>query len=85
MQTGLTVYPNPASDVTYINVKDQGLKSIELLSISGALIYNLSANRESQAVSSAIYSVDLRSLPSGVYLLNITTTNGRSTEKIIKN
>lgn len=83
-QTGLSVYPNPTNSTTFVNITRDGLNEMQLVSISGSIIYNFSYSAESQEQSSDIYSIDLSSLPSGVYFLNIQFNDSIITEKIIK-
>lgn len=64
-----TVYPNPASDYVYTNA--QGELSI----------YNVAGNLVKQAEGNC---VEVRDLPSGMYILNITNGNNSQSMKFIK-
>lgn len=73
----IQVYPNPANDV--INVKaDNTINSIQLYDAQGRLLLTKSANENSQVL-------DLSSYSSGIYFINISTSVGKQTQKIIKN
>ncbi|MBR2378856.1 MAG: T9SS type A sorting domain-containing protein, partial [Bacteroidaceae bacterium] len=64
-----SVYPNPASDYVYTNA--QGELSI----------YNVAGNLVRQAEGNC---VEVRDLPSGMYILNITNGNDSQSVKFIK-
>ncbi|NML70210.1 T9SS type A sorting domain-containing protein [Chryseobacterium sp. RP-3-3] len=67
------MYPNPTSDFVVIESKDK-INSIEVYDFGGKKL-------EAPFVGN---KVDLRNLPSGVYILNINTPNGKVTDRIIK-
>ena len=67
------MYPNPTSDFAVIETADK-INSIEVFDFSGKkLNAPFSGNK-----------VDLRSLPVGVYILNINTSKGIVTDRIVK-
>lgn len=68
----LTVYPNPATDQFAIQTKDQ---------ISEVLIFDLSG---SLVMTSRFSSVNISSLPVGLYTVQITTSKGIIYKKLIK-
>lgn len=72
-----TLYPNPVKDILNIRISDNTqIESIELFDITGRWVdtkYN------------DVESIDLSAMPSGVYLLHITTKDGVNyREKILK-
>ncbi len=67
-----SVYPNPATSFVYVDV--DGLKSIEAFTLQGQRV---AATYESN-------SLDIRALAAGTYLLRITTVEGSSCIKIVK-
>jgi len=70
------IYPNPVSNVLKINSTDQ-LRSLRLFDSMGR-VYHLNTNNDN--------SLDISSINSGMYYLQIETINGRKeTHKIIKN
>jgi hypothetical protein len=71
------IYPNPANSVLNINVNST-INNIEIVDIIGKTVYSSLQNSEN-------VKVDISSLSNGVYILNISTDNGRIIEKIIKN
>ena len=74
--TGFDVFPNPAKDVIHIrpSQNQKNIKAIRILDLIGKEYY-----------STGIYDdIDISQLPSGVYTCEITTDNGISVVKIIK-
>ena len=77
VEDGLTepkvrVYPNPAVD--FVNVEADGVKSVEVYSMAGALV----------AAEKNCDTVDVSGLAKGTYLVKVTTVYGVSVEKLIK-
>ncbi|MGP1447554.1 MAG: T9SS type A sorting domain-containing protein [Candidatus Limimorpha sp.] len=69
------VFPNPASDV--VTVKAQGLQQVTLFNTSGQTL--LEGVRQDE-----VFSIDVRQLAPGAYLLQIVTDDGVAVRKIIK-
>ncbi|MCX8523085.1 T9SS type A sorting domain-containing protein [Chryseobacterium formosus] len=66
------IYPNPASDFVVIETKDD-IKSINIYSISGQKVLNTQDKK-----------INIQSLQSGVYFVEIKTDKSTTTHKIIK-
>ncbi|MCJ8155415.1 T9SS type A sorting domain-containing protein [Chryseobacterium sp. SSA4.19] len=75
-QNNITVYPNPTSDVININSKSK-ISKIEIHSADGKLILS----KDIQGISA---SVNINTLPSGVYFVNTLTGKENNYQKIIK-
>lgn len=75
----ITVFPNPTDNILKIKFKESKGGNIELLDISGKLIYTDSFNTRS-------IMIDMNKYKSGVYILNIKDVNGVliKSEKVIK-
>jgi hypothetical protein len=68
----ISVYPTLAKDI--VNVKSQAkIKTINLVDTTGRLV-----------LTSKTDKINVASLPSGVYILNIITEEGATTKKIVK-
>ncbi|KMQ58987.1 hypothetical protein ACM40_18715 [Chryseobacterium sp. BLS98] len=67
------MYPNPTSDFVVVESKDK---------INSIAVYDFGGKKLDTPVSDN--KVDLRKLPAGVYILNIETSNGKVTERIVK-
>jgi hypothetical protein len=75
----LRLFPNPASDLVYIE-SDQAIVRIEILQVSGA---RMILNQDINAFSSGI---NVSALPSGLYLIQIVLESGeRISRKLIIN
>jgi len=75
-KTQISVYPNPASDVVYINNNSgEKIESISLGDITGRTIKYLKNNDT---------KIDLQGLSKGVYILKVKTDKGLSIQKVIK-
>ncbi|MBO6184659.1 MAG: T9SS type A sorting domain-containing protein [Chryseobacterium sp.] len=69
----LSIYPNPTSDI--LNIKtDSKINSVSVVDITGKKI-NVKLEND---------KVDVKSLPAGIYLINVETKDGISIEKFIK-
>jgi hypothetical protein len=67
------IYPNPVSDILNIT-SDSAIKDVSVVDVSGKkLNVKLDGNK-----------IEVRSLPSGTYLINIENNEGRTTHKFIK-
>ncbi|MDY0103610.1 MAG: C10 family peptidase [Lentimicrobium sp.] len=74
-ETGtFNIYPNPASDILNV-VGDCHMEMIRLINLSGQVVFE-------SAVKGNDYSIETKGMPSGFYLLNITTERGTTTRKI---
>lgn len=69
-----TVYPNPASDMIHINTTNN-VQRVEIFNMQGQLV---------KVETSEVTGVSIKDLANGVYTLKLTTDNGISMHKIIK-
>lgn len=76
----ISVYPNPTLDFFTINSSETNLKSVEIMSIEGKVIFtrnDLNGDR---------LEIDFTKYQNGIYIVNITTIDNKVTsQKIIKN
>lgn len=75
--TGINIYPNPATDKLYINLKNNSVSTLNLVDYNGRLV-------RSEKAANAITEIDLKGLANGLYLLQVVTEKGVSTYKVIK-
>lgn len=69
----LIIYPNPTSD--YINISNDKIKEATIIDFTGKTL-----------IKSTSKTIDLSTLPKGIYILNATLENGKSiSKKLIKN
>lgn len=75
------VFPNPANDVLTISSNNEiAVEKVEITDLNGRVIMNVSLEN-----TSANTSVNVAELNTGVYLVNITTSNGVVVKSIVKN
>jgi hypothetical protein len=74
--TAFNVYPNPATGLVTIETAGELVTHVELCNMLGevVLLPKLAQN-----------TIDISSVPSGMYMLNIATKNGRSSQRLVKN
>lgn len=77
--SGISVYPNPFTDVIHITAKDQAL-NVELLDLLGR---DLSASLHSEHSKNGL-DLNTSALPEGVYFMRISVGAERKVFKIIK-
>ena len=78
--TAFAVFPNPATNVINVNNKDNApISSITFSDLNGRIVKQNAFNNESQV------QMNISELSSGVYMMNITSKEGTTTKKIVKN
>ena len=74
--SSLIVYPNPATDILSIVTYDVNCSSVEIFSLDGRLVKSQNANFD---------AIDISSLASGLYMINVKMRDGREyNERIVK-
>jgi hypothetical protein len=72
------VYPNPFNDRLFISLKENtGNAEVSVTNILGQVVYT-------GGINGANKTIDFSALKSGVYFLQIETSDKRLTQKIIK-
>lgn len=67
-KSDFTLYPNPADDVLYVNLKTASIKTVKIISVLGAeMVVDVNRNNN---------TIDVSQLKPGIYLLSITTRSG---------
>ena len=75
----VSIYPNPVKDILNINVKDfSGDVSVKIIDINGREVYGQKITN-----FNSLNTIDLSSLASGIYVLNIQGEKLNYSEKII--
>jgi hypothetical protein len=77
--TDFSVYPNPANDVVNIsNTTSAIISNIEMTDLNGRVVKNVTLNAtEGQ--------INISDLSTGVYMMNVTSDQGSSIKKVVKN
>lgn len=73
-----SVFPNPASDILSIELGDQTSGTIELINMNGSVI-------STQQFTQQKMSIYIGNLTPGIYMVRVTTIEGTSLKKLIKN
>ena len=77
---GLTVYPNPASNEVYLTWQEQIQNPVfRLMTMNGQLIHEMK-----QQGSASVVRFDISELEAGIYVLQMITDKGISTQKFVK-
>jgi hypothetical protein len=76
--SNFSLYPNPTTDVINVKSEASNIQNVKITDINGRIIISTNYN----AVSNA--TLDVSSLISGMYLINISNDNGTGTSKFIK-
>ena len=75
----ITLYPNPASDIVILNVSsDISIEKIRVLNLAGQEVYVL------KNTVSPTLSIDINSIKSGVYIIELQTDKGIVQKQLIK-
>jgi Leucine-rich repeat (LRR) protein len=70
------VYPNPVSNILFIQLGEQKATAINILDLSGKVVQTIANNN--------VKSIDVSDLQQGVYILKVVTNKGVSTKRFIK-
>ena len=78
-ENGITVYPNPVTNVLQVQLPSNGLKSMRLYNAYGQKVYETTSNATE-------YEIDFSGYATGVYLLYCENTDGsmQSTQCVLK-
>ena len=80
----ITIYPNPTAGVLNIAADGADITAVELYNTMGKTVKNFNSTNTNPQSSNQAIALDLTGLPSGIYYLTITTTQGLTTRKIVK-
>lgn len=71
------VFPNPTADLWKINSPNAQIETLNLFDIIGKMLLNATPNTNT-------FEIDARQLPTGTYLVSVTTAEGRRTARLFK-
>lgn len=75
INNGVKVYPNPTATTLNVELENNAaIQSVEIVNTLGMRVMNVTNNKE----------INVSTLSAGTYFLNVTTANGVSTSKFIK-
>jgi len=73
----ITIYPNPAKEVLNIDSNEGQIMSVDVFSLSGKKVIS------QKKLNTQYYSIDLESLPKGIYFINLLINNLTYNRKFI--
>lgn len=81
--TEIIVYPNPSEDLFNVNITDayRGLTNINVFDELGRLVFTETLNKDSEVLKA---QVNINNYSNGVYMLQITSAEKSSTQRIVK-
>ncbi len=71
------IFPNPANNIINISAKKQIINQVSVYDIAGRLLKTENPN-------STITTIDVRNLPNAIYFIEVKTSLGSTTERIVK-
>lgn len=74
---GFKVYPNPVTDFLQLDSEKEIVERIELIDINGRIV-------STKKINSLNSNINISNLSSGAYLLNVYSSSGKSSTKILK-
>ena len=74
----VSLYPNPTTGVTYVEVSGDEMESVEVYDAYGKLL-------QTMKVSGNVTQLELSAYATGTYYVRVTTTKGVVTKRVIKN
>jgi hypothetical protein len=73
-----SVYPNPSNGLFNLRLENTDELSVRIMDISGKVL------RSNQLSGSRLYTVDMQTAPSGVYVLELESAKGKTYKRLIK-
>ena len=75
---GLSVFPNPVSDIVNITSPEANIEMVTITDLNGRTVKSINFNNVAET------TIDASDLASGIYLMNITANGTVATQKIVK-
>ena len=80
-ETALTVYPNPTDDLLFVELRGAGIANVALYDLQGRVVMGVCDMPQRTATA----TLDVKSLPAGVYVLRVKDANGNKyQQKIVR-
>jgi bacillolysin len=77
-KAGISVYPNPVSDYLILKYGNTKINQVSITNLSGISVFTKEYLKGSEL------NIDLKSIPKGLYLLNLKTNKGDFSKKLLK-
>jgi Concanavalin A-like lectin/glucanases superfamily/Secretion system C-terminal sorting domain/Ig-like domain CHU_C associated len=78
VSNNIKMYPNPTNNIVTVEVNDLTNAKLQVVDITGKILMN-------QALNTSSNTVDVTQLPTGMYFFKVTSNEGTTTNKIVKN
>jgi len=78
LNSKLNIYPNPTSNNVIVELLTNEISTLEVYDVSGKFLFTESLNKE-------INTINIEKLTSGIYFFKVSSSEGISTNKIVKN
>jgi minor extracellular serine protease Vpr len=75
--TKIAIYPNPTKDFVTVDLVDEPSAKVDVYDSVGRLV-------KKQSLNAAISQVNIADLPSGIYIFNVITSQGKVSKQIMK-
>ena len=80
-ETALTVYPNPTNDLLFVELRGAGIANVALYDLQGRVV----ETRHGTSLQDGTATLNVKSLPAGVYVLRVKDANGNEhQQKIVR-
>jgi hypothetical protein len=81
-ETILTVYPNPTDDLLFVELRGAGIADVALYDLQGQVVMSANAGAPQRTATATL---NLKSLPAGVYVLRVKDAEGNEyQQKIVR-
>ena len=77
-KAGISVYPNPIVDLLNLTFSNVKINQISINNLLGNTIYETKNPRANEL------KIDFKSIPKGLYILNLKTSKGDFSKKLFK-
>lgn len=78
VSNSIAIFPNPAKDVLNVNASNSAINAVQIVDLNGRQVISKSFNNVSDA------QINVNELATGMYLINISSENGTTTQKFLK-
>ena len=75
LNNSVSIYPNPTNGIVSIDAKGNAIQSVDVIDLFGKTVMHIETKES---------TIDISSLPTGTYAINIATDKGKLSQKLIK-
>ena len=78
MKNNFKIFPNPSSDILFIENFEKQILKIDFFDLQGRIIKTINENKNE-------YQIDISNLQATTYIIKLSTETGSETVRFIKN